>query len=181
MSSDEEVEMDCSTFEAADLVVDEIADKLDEHLDSDHFAAIRVRLARLSEKVGPRYSANLNVFVEVFDAERPNAVPLLMLGLSASDGGTPYKTYWDSTPQKYVVDGEIEVVPHDRCPKCYGLWNFKLDHPSCSECGVTMGREVKLLVDTDVCCFCEDGTVSPTAPVCDKCGQQIYPGWVVWG
>jgi hypothetical protein len=173
--------MDRSTFETADLIVDEIADKLDELLDSDHFAAIRLLLARLSEKVGPRLSANLNVSVDVFDAERSNALPLLTLGLSASEGKTPYKTYGDSTPQKYVVDGEIQVVPHDRCPKCYGLWDFKLIHPSCSECGATMGREVKLLLDTDVCPFCEEGTVSLTRPACDECGQQIDPGTVVWG
>jgi hypothetical protein len=173
--------MDRSTFEAADLVVDEIADKLDELLGSDDFAAIRVLLARLSEKVGPRYSANLHVSVEVFDAERSNALPLLNLGLSASEGKSPYKTYGDPTPQKYVVDGEIQVVPHDRCPKCYGVWDFKLDHPSWSECGATMGREVKLLLDTDVCPFCEEGTVSLTNPSCAKCGQAINPDHVVWG
>ena len=44
-----------------------------------------------------------------------------------------------------------------------------------------MGREVKLLLDTDVCPFCEEGKVSLTAPVCDKCGQRIDPGIVVWG
>jgi hypothetical protein len=90
--------MDRSTFESADLIVDEIADKLDELLDSDHFAAIRLLLARLSEKVGPRYSANLTVCVDVFDAERSNALPLLTLGLSTSEGKTPYKTHGDSTP-----------------------------------------------------------------------------------
>jgi ribosomal protein L32 len=173
--------MDRSTFEAADLVVDEIADKLDELLNSDHFALIRVLLARLSEKVGPRYSANLHVSVDVFHAERLNALPLLTLGLSASEGKTPYKTTGDSTPQKYVVDGEIQIAPHDRCPKCYGLWNFKLDHPTCLVCGATMGKEVKLLLDNDVCYFCEEGKVSLTAPECDNCGQQIYPAWVVWG
>jgi hypothetical protein len=173
--------MDRSTFESADLIIDEIADKLDELLDSDHFAAIRLLLARLSEKVGPRYSANLNVTVDVFDAERSNALPLLNVGLSTSNGETPYKTCGDSTPQKYVVDGEIQVVPHDRCPKCYGRWDFKLKHPSCSECGATVGREVKLLLDTDVCPLCEEGKVSRTRPVCDKCGQPIDPGTVVWG
>jgi hypothetical protein len=173
--------MDRSTFDAADLIVDEIADKLDELLDSDHFAAIRLLLARLSEKVGPRYSANLHVSIDVFEAERSNVLPLLNVGLSASDGGTPYNTYGDSTPQKYVVDGEIQVVPHDRCPKCYGLWDFKLKHPCCPECGATMGREVKLLLDTDICPFCEEGKVSLARPVCDKCGQQIDPGCVVWG
>ena len=173
--------MDRSTFEAADPILDEIATKLDELLDSDQFAAVRLLLARLSETVGPRYSVNLNVCVEVFDPERPNALPLLNTGFSTSKGEAPYKTYGDSTPQKYVVDGEIQVVPHDHCPKCYGLWDFKLKNPSCSECGATLGREVKLLLDTDVCPFCEEGTVSPTVPECAKCGQRIDPGIVVWG
>ena len=150
-------------------------------MSSEQFSAVRRALARLSETVGPRYSVNLNVCVDVFDAERSHALHLLSVGLSATKGETPHKTFGDSTPQKYVVDGEIQVVPHDRCPECYGLWDFKLNHPSCSECGATMGREVKLLLDTDVCPFCEEGKVSLTVPVCDKCGQRIEPGVVVWG
>ena len=173
--------MDRSTFESADLVVDEIANKLDELLDSDQFSAIRIALARLSETVGPRYSANLIVSVDVFDTERSHGLPLLTLGLSTSKGEPPHNTYGDSTPQKYVVDGEIQVVPHDRCPKCYSVWDFKLTHPSCSECDARMGREVKLLLDTDLCPFCEEGKVSMTVPVCDKCGQRIDPSNVVWG
>jgi hypothetical protein len=173
--------MDRSTFESADPILEEMAATLDQLLDADEFTAVRLTLARLSETVGSRYSVNLNMCVEVFDAERPHALPLLTTGLSTSKGEPPHKTYGDSTPQKYVVDGEMQVVPHDRCPMCYGLWDFKLDHPSCSECGATMGREVKLLLDTDVCPFCEDGKVSLSAPVCVKCGQRIDPGVVVWG
>ena len=173
--------MDHSTFEYAEPILKEMASTLDDLLDSDQFSAVRLALARLSQTVGPRYSMNLNVCVDVFDAERSGALPLLNVGLSTSKGKPPYKTYGDSTPQKYVVNGEIHVVPHDRCPKCYGMWDFKLKHPSCSECGATIGREVKLLLDTDVCPFCEEGTVSLTRPVCEKCGQQIDPGTVVWG
>jgi hypothetical protein len=173
--------MDRLTFESADLILDEMGAMLDELLDSDQFSAVRLALARLSEKVGPRYSVNLNVCVDVFDAERSHALPLLTAGLSTSKGKPPYKTYGDSTPRKYVVDGEIQVVPHDRCPKCYGLWDFKLNHPSCPECGATMGREVKLLLDTDVCPFCEEGKVSITIPACAECGQRIDPSIVVWG
>jgi hypothetical protein len=44
-----------------------------------------------------------------------------------------------------------------------------------------MGREVKLLLDNDVCPFCEEGKVSLTIPACAKCGQRIDPGIVVWG
>ncbi len=113
--------MDRSTFESADPILDEIAVTLDELLDSDQFSAIRLALARLSEAVGARYSVNLNVCVDVFDAERSHALPLLTTGLSTSKGKPPYKTYGDSTPQKYVVNGEIQVVPHDHCPNCYGF------------------------------------------------------------
>jgi hypothetical protein len=173
--------MDRSTFEPADLIVDEIAATLDELLDSDQFSAVRLALARLSKTLGPRYSANLTVCVDVFDAERSRPLPLLTTGLSTSKGETPHKTYGDSTPQKYVVDGEIEVVPHDRCPRCYGSWDYKLKHPSCLACGATMGREVKLLLDTDVCPFCEEGKVTMTLPVCAKCGQRIDTDVVVWG
>jgi hypothetical protein len=123
----------------------------------------------------------LNVSVDVFDAERSNALTLLTLGLSTAKGAPPCKTHGDSTPQKYVVDGEIQVVPHDRCPKYYGLWDFKLIHPSCSDCGATMGQDVKMLLDNDSCPFCEEGKVSLTVPVCDECGQGIDPGIVVWG
>ncbi len=173
--------MDRSTFESADLIVDEIAAKLDELLHSDKFSAVRLALARLSQTVGTRHTVNLNVSVDVFDAERLNALPLLTTGLSTSNGKSPYQTYGDSTPQKYLVDGEIQVVPHDHCPKCYGLWDLKLKNLSCSECGATMGREVKLLLHTDVCPFCEEGKVSLAVPVCSKCGQRIDPGIVVWG
>ena len=173
--------MDRSTFESADPILDEMGAILDELLDSDQFSAVRSLLARLSEIVGARYSVNFNVSVDVFDAERSHSLPLLTTGLSTSNGKPPYKTCGDSTPQKYVVNGEIQIVPHDHCPKCYGVWDFKLDHPSCSGCGATMRQEVKLLLDTDVCPFCEEGKVSMSAPTCDKCGHRIDPSVVVWG
>jgi hypothetical protein len=44
-----------------------------------------------------------------------------------------------------------------------------------------MGREVKLLLDTDVCPFCEEGKVSLIAPVRDRCGQKIDHGTEIWG
>jgi hypothetical protein len=173
--------MDRSSFQSADPILDDMAGMLDQILGSDQFAALRLALVRLSEAVGPRCSVNLNVCVDIFDEERPHALPLLNVGLSTSKGEPPYKTYGDSTPQRYVVDGDIQVVPHDRCPRCYGSWDFKLNSPSCSGCGATLGREVKLLLDTDLCPFCEEGKVSMTDPACAKCGQRIDPDVVVWG
>ena len=86
--------MDRSTFESADPILDEMGAMLDELLDSDRFSALRLALARLSEAVGPRYSVNLNVSVDVFDAERSNALPLLTLGLSTSKGEDTFQDVW---------------------------------------------------------------------------------------
>ena len=173
--------MDQSSFESADPILDDMSAKLVELLDSDQFSALRSALAVLSAEVGSRYSVNLNVEVEIFDQKRPHPLPLLTIGLSTSHGKSPYKTFGDSTPHKYVVDGDIQVVPHDHCPKCYGVWDFKLQDPTCPGCGAAMGREVKFLLDTDVCPFCEEGRVSMTDSICGKCGHRIDPDQVVWG
>jgi hypothetical protein len=173
--------MDRSSFESADPIVDRLAEMIGQVLDSPQFESVRQALAQLSEAVGEEYSVNLNLGIEVFDPQRPHALPLLMTGFSASAGKDPYRTWGDSTPQKYVVDGEIQIVPHDRCPRCYGTWDFKFMHRSCRWCAATLGREVKVLLDTDVCPHCEEGKVSMSSPVCDKCGFRVEPSDVVWG
>ena len=173
--------MDKSSFESADPIVDRLADMISQALDSAQFEGIRQALAELSEAVGQRYSVNLNVNVEVFDPERGHPLPLLMTGLCTSEGKPPYQVWGDSSPQKYVVDGEMQVVPHDRCPRCHGVWDFKFQNRSCPECDATLGETVKVLLDTDVCPHCEEGEVSMSSPVCRKCGFQVDPTQVVWG
>src|SRR4051812_46696505 len=173
--------MDRSSFESADPILNQLAELIDQTLDSSQLSAIRQAMAQLSEAVGQRYSVNLSVIVDVFDPERPHALPLLTTGLSTSGGKSPHRTWGDSTLQRYVSGGEIQVVPHDRCPRCYGLWDFKFKHPACSGCGATLGRDVKVLLDADVCPSCEEGKVSMTDPVCNKCGYRVDPDVVTWG
>jgi hypothetical protein len=173
--------MDRSSFESADPIVDRLADLIDQALESAQFEGIRQALAELSEAVGQRHSVNLSVNVEVFDPERGHALPLLMTGLSTSEGKPPYQVWGDSSPQKYVVDGEMQIVPHDRCPRCHGVWDSKFRHRSCPECAATLGENVKVLLDTDECPHCEEGKVSMSSPVCRKCGFEVEPKLVVWG
>jgi hypothetical protein len=173
--------MDRESFESADPIIEQIAEMIDGVLDSAQVLEIRQSLVRLSEAVGPRYSVNLNVCVELFDPERSHPLPLLPTGISTSKGEGPYRTSCDSTPQQYLVEGEILIVPHDRCPRCYGIWDFKFKNRSCRECKATLGKEVKILLDTDICPYCEKGKVSLSSPVCDKCGFRIDPKLVDWG
>ena len=173
--------MDQSTFQDADPVIDEISELVDQSLTSDHLAELRKALVKLSEVLGSRYPVGLNVTLDVFDQEQERTMPLLNTGLSCSDAKEPYRTWGDSTLQRYIVDGQIQVVPHDRCPKCWDAWDFKLMHKNCPHCGAMLGENCKLLLDTDVCPHCENGKISMAKPKCDQCGFEVDPKLVTWG
>ena len=173
--------MDPSTLVAAEPLLDEISEYVDQALASEQLAALRRSLAKLSEAVGNRYSVSLNVVVEVFEREQERTLPLLSTGLASSEGGEPYQTWADASIQRYLLDGQIQVVPHDRCPKCWNEWSFKLTNQHCSYCDATLGGNCKILLDSDVCPHCESGKVSMTQPKCDQCGFEVDPSLVAWG
>lgn len=173
--------MNPATFAAADLIVDRIADAVDAALLSEQLADLRQLLEELGKALGQRYSAELSVSVQIFDRKRERAIPLLSTGLSTTDDGPPYRTWGDSTPQRYLVGSEIQVVPHDRCPRCWDRWDFKFDNHVCQHCGATLGQDCKVLLDSDVCPHCEDGVVSMSSPICDQCGYKVDLDFVAWG
>jgi hypothetical protein len=181
MGTGVEIFMDRLAFESADPIVERIAEMVEQILDSDQMSAVGLALAQLSEVLGLSYSVNLNVTLDVFDPARSHPLPLLTTGLSTSEGQPPYKTWGDSSPHKYIVDGEMQVVPHDRCPRCHREWDFKFKHMTCSSCRAVLGRDVRLLLDSDVCPFCDEGHVSMAVPLCDKCGYLVDSAHVVWG
>jgi hypothetical protein len=173
--------MDKSAFEAADPLVDGISEIVDTLLDSEQTAPLRQALNRLGEALGDRYSIALDVSVQVFDRDREQVLPMLTTGLSTSAGQEPYRTRGDSSPQRYIVDGQIQIVPHDRCPNCWEVWDFKFDNRSCPHCGTTLGEHCKVLLDADVCPYCENGKVSLSKPTCDQCGYKVDLNVVTWG
>jgi hypothetical protein len=176
-----EPSMDRATFEAADPILDEIAEVANKLLESPAAGNLRDLLAKLNKTLGSRYLVGLHLDVDVFDTERERCLPLLQAGLAGFDRSKPYLASGDSTPQRYIVDGEMQVVPNDRCPKCWEVWGFKFRSASCQHCGATLGRDVQVLLDTDVCPWCEEGTISMSQPTCRKCGFTIDPGTVAWG
>ena len=100
--------MDRLTFESANPILDEIADKLDEILDSDDFSAIRLALARLSEAVGSRYSVKLNVCVDIFDAEQETPA------IAARHGGIESRRIGMAQMQIAVGAGRKSEYRHGR-------------------------------------------------------------------
>ena len=82
---------------------------------------------------------------------------------------------------RYVAGGEICEVPHDRCPQCWGSWDYKHERPSCPQCGIQMGSDVRLLLDSDVCPYCDRGRITSDNLTCGECGFTIDPRYVTWG
>ena len=173
--------MDPKTFAAAEEKVDKIATLVDQKLESASFKDVRDALQRLGEALGPRYSAAMKVTVEVFDSEESRTMPLLTTGFSTSDAKPPYRIWEDSSPQRYLVNGEIQVVPNDRCPKCWESWMFKFEHRNCPFCGIDLGKNCRVLLDSDVCPNCEEGHVSVHQLDCSKCGFKVDPDVISWG
>ncbi len=172
--------MDPSDFEAAESHLDDLAESIDAALQSPELETLRAQLAGFSETLGQRYGVSLHVIVEVYDNDKDRGLPLLKTGLATSDDGDLCRTWSDTTLQRYITDGEIQVVPHDHCPRCWEEWQVKFRNQQCSSCGAALGRDVKVLLDSDVCPYCEQGRVTMSEPVCDQCGFEVDPALVTW-
>ena len=92
-------------FQQAETQLDAIADQLGEWLDAESTHKLKQQLAELSEQLG--LSINLELNVTAFDETRENPLPLLQTGLATRDGSDPYQFWSDSTPMRYVANGEI--------------------------------------------------------------------------
>ncbi len=173
--------MDKDTFETIEPVLSDIGGVATELLKSAATEKLRSLLTELTNTLGKRYLVSLHLNVTVFDTEMERCLPVLQTVFTGFDRDKPHQAVGGSTPQHYIVDGEMLVVPHDRCPQCWGKWDFKLQRSSCPHCGVSLGNEVKILLDTDVCPNCEEGRVSVSHPRCGKCGTEVELSQVAWG
>ncbi len=173
--------MERHKFEQVDPLLDKLAESVDELLEGEQLASLKRQVAEISSLLGEQYSVTLEINLQVFDPNREQSLPLLQAGFSTTNGAEPHPCWGDSSPHRYVVDGELVVVPHDHCPACWGLWDVKDLNPTCPECGVSMGKQVMWLLDNDMCPYCEQSTVSASNPTCSRCGHSVNPAFIVWG
>ena len=163
-------------------------EEVERFLSSSNADALKQIVKRAVAILPEGYSVSLDITLNVFDPERGNVLPLSDTSLTASRNEEPYMAYGDCTPCRYLVNGEISEVPHDRCPNCWAGWSFKIGTPDtppealeCSCCGYGLGEQIKLMLDRDVCPHCEKGKISMANPTCDQCGLTIDPKIVAWG
>jgi ribosomal protein L37E len=168
-------------FKAVKPLIEMAGEQLPRMLQSAEAEQLKLIMRKASAALPEGCEVFLNIELCVFDPERGESLPLATQGISAIGGKEPFLTSGDSTVHRYIVDGEICQVPHDRCPHCWGKWDFKLRHPECPRCSYAMGRQVKMLLDSNVCPHCEKGTVSMTSPTCEQCGFEVDLRMVTWG
>ena len=163
-------------------------EEVERYLSSSDADALKQIVKRAVEILPEGYSISLDITLNVFDSERGNVLPLSDTSWTASKSEEPHIAYGDCTPCRYLVDGEICEVPHDRCPNCWAGWNFKIGTPDaapetleCPCCGYELGEQIKLMLDDDRCPYCEKGKLSMANPTCDQCGLAIAARIVAWG
>ena len=175
--------MNPDKFAAISPYLEDIAMLMEQMLleDTDAAKQIRYSLKEISEALGSEFSLDLNVYLQAYANKEQRALPLIQIGLSTSDGDGPYFATADTTPHRYLVGGTIHVVPQDRCPACWEEWMNKFEQSTCEHCGASLGKDCKVLLDSDTCPHCEEGRVTMQKPICDHCGYEVDLKMVTWG
>jgi hypothetical protein len=174
--------MEIKHVELFDKLSDEIAELFDQ-LDSEgRFNKIKELLKEATPYLPKDTSLTFDTLLQLRDnsANKPSIVYYEM-GITTAQEGEPYVAYGTSTYTTYLLNGEPVRLPSDYCPNCWGNWDFKLKNHRCSHCGISMGKEVKILLDVNLCPHCEEGTMSSKQPICNKCGCEINPDFIYWG
>jgi hypothetical protein len=156
-------------------------EKITELVESGSLREFLEEFRAVAEDLPESHVLGLRLVLDLWDSEGERTLDLLDTGFCCPAGESPFRTSGDVERVRYVVDGEICVVPDDQCPQCWGDWIFKAQTPQCPDCGCELGKEVKLLLDSDQCPGCEDGTITRSNPVCDICDYRVDPTTVVWG
>jgi hypothetical protein len=173
--------MDVQTYDATHALADMLVEELQRLFDQGKLPELEARLKKAGKSLNDGCSLSLNFSVEVFDPAKDKALKTSDIGLAFIGDEDPQVLTFAPTPAKYVVDGVIRKVPHDHCPHCWSRWNFKSRFHECPACGYRMGREIKLLLDSDICPHCENSKISFANPHCEACGFVVDGDLVVWG
>jgi Zn-finger nucleic acid-binding protein len=150
-------------------------------LDSEAIAHVKRALQDVTAKLPEGMSLTFNCELDVFDANRGQPIRLVETGVTTSGGEPPHRCHGVTSMQRYLSNGEICELPHEYCPVCWGEWDFKDRHRTCPSCGVSLGKEVKVMLDSDVCPYCEEGKVTADDPMCGQCGYEVDLSIVTWG
>jgi ribosomal protein L37E len=173
--------MDVKTYDQSVEFADFVYTEIQTLFQEKKLSRLEERIKEIAMHLPKGYSVALNFSVEIIDEEKDKSLKTLNTGIHCSEGEELQFSSSDASPAKYIVDGSMKKVPHDRCPNCWGYWGFKSIARECRQCGYTLGQQVRLLLDSGNCPHCERGLVSYSHPKCEECGFLADPNLVTWG
>lgn len=150
--------------------------------DKGKFNAFKAKMEAISRDLPESVSIAFNWEIQmVHETGEKSPLPFYEMGVMTDEDNQCVNYKGGSTLETYIIDEQMMKIPHDRCPSCWEVWAFKFKERQCPHCSVTLGKEVKILIDNDVCPWCEKGKVSLTHPTCDECGFEIDESDIIWG
>ncbi|MBL8034726.1 MAG: hypothetical protein JNJ69_13555 [Leptospiraceae bacterium] len=145
------------------------------------FADLEPYLASLGKTGSEDQAVTLTLQLKLSDSEREREVVVTEASRAYLNDGEVYDFCQSDAVVRYLCDNEIRVFQSNACPHCWGDWPDKHTNTTCPECGYEFGKQVKLLIDDDICPFCFEGKVSRQELRCNACGEQVDERFVSWG
>ena len=171
--------MNPQVAEKVNALADKAHDFFEEVKKSDAFKALVTEMKNIGQD--PSEFISLGLELKLFNTQKEGQLDIYSSGMQSNGEGEPSPYQGGETFEKFLLHGDIQVVPNGKCPQCYQAWDFKDMSPSCSNCAIELGPKLKYLIDSDHCPNCEGGTVTRSQPSCDKCDYVADPKRVTWG
>ena len=145
------------------------------------FADLEDRLKALARTGTEDQAVTLSLQLRLSDSDRERELIVTEASRAWLNDGETCDFNHSDAMLRYLCDGEIKVFQGNSCPHCWGEWEDKTDHPVCPDCGYELGKDVKILIDENVCPLCFEGKVTRQEPRCTSCGEAIEERFVSWG
>lgn len=169
--------MNMSSYGKLGLSLKGLEFSVEDYLTSD---AVR----NLVEEVGgstPNIGVEVQVTIRLTENTSDRELDVFDMYLSKSPGEeTALDNIGFNVWLRYMVADRIVAVPAMKCPGCWGGARV-VDGEPCTGCGLTLGRDCRVILDADSCPVCFNGVLSQEQPTCSSCGHTPDPAGVVWG
>ncbi len=107
-------------FDKLDELAEMVNEKIHKLYEDGEFLEITKKIKEVTQTIEKAYSITVDFQVNAFDSKKEKSIRALTIGISSAEDEDPFLAYGDSSPERYLVNGNIKKVPYDFCPDCWG-------------------------------------------------------------